>query len=58
MMKNWEQIRSNRLLSIMAVLLAVMGSVQGVIEQCKELYPQYPYFFMLPVYLGKAEVQN
>lgn len=54
-MKNWEQIRrSNRLLTIMAVLISVMGSVQGVIEQCKELYPQYPYFFMLPVYLGKA----
>jgi hypothetical protein len=39
---------------LLLTLLPMMS--QAVIEKCRDLYGQYPYFFMLPVYLGKVDV--
>jgi hypothetical protein len=54
-----EQIRNkNRMMIAIAAIVLSLGSVAGIIEQCSDMYPQYPYFFMLPIYLGKAELHN
>ena len=55
-MKRIGQIRKS-LLTI-GCLAIMLGNVSGVIEKCRDIYGQYPYFFMLPVYLGKAEVEK
>lgn len=54
-MKGIGEIRKTLILIGMACLL-MADLAQGIIEKCRDLYGQYPYFFMLPVYLGKIDV--
>ena len=56
-MKRIGQIRKAVMLAGLACLV-MAEMAQAVIEKCRDMYGQYPYFFMLPVYLGKVEVSK
>jgi hypothetical protein len=50
---------SNHILLTIAVIASIaISSVNGFVDKCSDISYQYPYFSMLPIFVGKSYIQN